>query len=166
MKCPYCGSLEDKVVDSRSVREGAAIRRRRECLECGKRFTTYEYIEHSPVLVIKRDGKRDEFQRDKLLNGIIASCHKRPVSAEQIEEAVDRIEGEILTMGKTEISSIEIGEIVMKFLRTLDEVAYVRFASVYREFRDVDEFEEILDELETLRQREALKDAQLPIFDK
>lgn len=164
MKCPYCGSQEDRVVDSRSVRDGAAIRRRRECVECGKRYTTYEYIEQMPILVVKRDGSREEFQREKLEHGIREACHKRPVSAEDIENALERILGEILAIGKSEIRSVEIGETVMKYLRSLDEVAYVRFASIYRKFRDVEEFEETLAELEQLRQREALKEAQLPIF--
>ncbi len=165
MRCPYCGALEDRVVDSRMIRDGRAIRRRRECTACGKRFTTYEYIESSPILVVKRDGRREEFQREKLLHGIRAACHKRAVSAEEIENTVERIVGEILALGKSEISSLEIGEIVMRHLRRLDEVAYVRFASVYRKFKDVEEFEQILHELEVLKRRDALKDAQLPIFD-
>ena len=165
MRCPFCASLEDKVIDSRVIRDGRAIRRRRECLSCGKRFTTYEYIESSPILVVKRDGKREEFQREKLEHGIREACHKRPVSAEQIEETVEKIVGEILALGKSEVQSVEIGEIVMKYLRSLDEVAYVRFASIYREFKDVAEFEDALKELEKFRQIEALKDAQLPIFD-
>ncbi|RKZ34634.1 transcriptional regulator NrdR [bacterium] len=165
MKCPFCNSLEDKVVDSRLVRDGKAIRRRRECLECGQRYTTYEYIEQSPILVIKRDGRREEFQREKLLNGIRQACHKRPVPAEQVEEIVDKIEAEILARGENEISSVDIGIIVMKYLHTLDEVAYVRFASVYREFKDVEEFEDILKEVERLRNLEAVKNAQLPIFE-
>ncbi|MCD6594460.1 transcriptional repressor NrdR [bacterium] len=165
MRCPFCNSLEDKVVDSRLVKDGKVIRRRRECFDCGKRFTTYEYIEQSPILVIKRDGKREEFQRDKLLNGLREACHKRPVPAEDIENIVDKIESEILVNGKKEIFSVEIGKIVMKYLRTLDEVAYVRFASVYREFKDVEEFEDILGELDRLRQLEALKGSELPFFD-
>ncbi len=164
MRCPYCGSQEDRVVDSRSVRDGTAIRRRRECANCGKRFTTYEYIEQSPILVVKRDGSREEFQREKLAHGIREACHKRPVSAESIDEIVEKIVSEILSMGKPEVLSVEIGEIVMKHLRSLDEVAYVRFASVYRKFKDVEEFESILAELERLRPLEAVKDAQLPIF--
>ncbi len=165
MRCPFCGSLEDKVVDSRLVRDGRAIRRRRECLACGRRFTTYEYIEQSPILVIKRDGRREQYQREKLVRGIKEACHKRPVSAEQIEELVDKIEGEIFARGVSEISSLDIGEIVMKYLHTLDEVAYVRFASVYRKFKDIAEFEDILREVERLREAEALKEAQLPMFD-
>ncbi len=163
MKCPYCNAVEDKVVDSRSTKDGSAIRRRRECLSCKRRFTTYEYIETVPILVVKRDGKREEFARSKLERGIVASCHKRPVSADQIEQIVDRIEQEILSSEKSEIASVEIGDIVMRYLRNLDEVAYVRFASVYREFRDVGEFERILTELEKIKEREALKDAQLPL---
>lgn len=164
MRCPYCGSQEDRVVDTRSVRDGEAIRRRRECANCGKRFTTYEYIERSPILVVKRDGKREEFQREKLAHGIREACHKRPISAQEIESTVERIVGEILAMSKPEVLSIEIGEIVMKHLRTLDEVAYVRFASIYREFKDVEEFEETLAELERLRSAEILREAQLPMF--
>ena len=164
MRCPYCGSQEDRVVDTRSVRDGEAIRRRRECANCGKRFTTYEYIERSPILVVKRDGKREEFQREKLAHGIREACHKRPISAQKIESTVGRIVGEILAMSKPEVLSIEIGEIVMKHLRTLDEVAYVRFASIYREFKDVEEFEETLAELERLRSAEILREAQLPMF--
>ena len=165
MRCPFCGSLEDRVVDSRLVRDGRAIRRRRECLACGRRFTTYEYIEKFPILVVKRDGKREQYQREKLVRGIKEACHKRPISAEQIEELVDKIESEIFARGVSEISSLEIGEIVMNYLHTLDEVAYVRFASVYRKFKDIDEFEDILREVEKLREREALREAQLPIFE-
>ena len=165
MRCPFCASLEDKVIDSRTIHDGNAIRRRRECLSCGKRFTTYEYIEQSPILVVKRDGKREEFQREKLEHGIREACHKRSVSAQQIEDAAEKIVGEILAMGKPEVKSVEIGEIVMRYLRSLDEVAYVRFASIYREFKDVEEFEITLEELERLRKMEALKNAQLPMFD-
>ena len=163
MKCPFCGSLDDKVIDSRTIRDGKVIRRRRECLSCGKRFTTYEYIEQSPLLVIKRDGSREEFQREKLVRGIRIACRKRPVSAEKIEQLVDKIESEILAMGVSEISSLKIGELVMQNLRKLDEVAYVRFASVYREFKDIEEFQQLLEELEKIRKWEALKDAQLPL---
>ena len=165
MKCPYCSSLSDKVVDSRSVKDGEATRRRRECLECGRRFTTYEYIECSPILVIKRDSKREEFHREKLAHGIREACHKRPVPAIEIENTIEKIISEIFALETSEVSSVQIGEIVMNHLSNLDEVAYVRFASVYREFKDVEEFEHILIELERLRKLEALKDARLPIFE-
>ncbi len=147
MKCPYCGSDENKVIDSRIVKEGKAIRRRRECLKCGKRFTTYEYIEKSPVMVIKRDGRREPFDRAKLLNGIITACHKRPVPREKIEELVDEIESVISDLGKLEVPSREIGEEVIKRLKFIDEVSYVRFASVYRDFKDKNEFFEELKKL-------------------
>lgn len=147
MKCPYCGSDENKVIDSRIVKEGKAVRRRRECLKCGKRFTTYEYIEKSPVMVIKRDGRREPFDRAKLLNGIITACHKRPVPREKIEELVDEIESAISDLGKLEVPSREIGEEVIKRLKFIDEVSYVRFASVYRDFKDKNEFFEELKKL-------------------
>ncbi|RKZ21410.1 transcriptional regulator NrdR [bacterium] len=140
MKCPYCGYDEDRVVDTRVIKDGTAIRRRRECLRCKRRFTTYEYIEKTPLIVIKRDGRREPFEREKLLQGIRIACRKRPVSEDKIEEMVDEIEQALWELGKTEVSSREIGKEVMKRLRKLDEVAYVRFASVYREFKDVEEF--------------------------
>lgn len=143
--------MEDKVVDSRIIKNGTVIRRRRECLSCGKRFTSHEYIETMPIIVVKRDGSREEFQREKLLKGVRSACHKRPVSAERIEQLVDQVETEIIQSGESEVSSLKIGEKVMQKIHQLDEVAYVRFASVYREFRDVTEFEEILAELERLR---------------
>ena len=140
MKCPYCGYDEDRVVDTRVIKDGTAIRRRRECLRCKRRFTTYEYIEKTPLIVIKRDGRREPFEREKLLQGIRIACRKRPVSEDKIEEMVDEIEQALWELGKTEVSSREIGKEVIKRLRKLDEVAYVRFASVYREFKDVEEF--------------------------
>ncbi len=163
MKCPYCGELDDHVVDYRLVRDGLAIRRRRECQSCKKRFTTYEYIERSPLLIIKRNGNRENYQREKLLKGIRDACHKRVISADSIDNLVDDIEAEIFSLGMSEVPSIKIGVIVMDYLRKLDEVAYVRFASVYREFKDVEEFKEILVELNNLKQLEALREAQLPI---
>jgi transcriptional repressor NrdR len=140
MKCPFCGHEEDKVVDSRSSKEGQAVRRRRECLQCEKRFTTYEYIETVPLAIIKNDQRREPYERDKLLHGILSACKKRPISREQIDEIVDRIEEQAQKLSKTEIPSSEIGKFVMDELYKLDDVAYVRFASVYRKFKDKGEF--------------------------
>jgi transcriptional repressor NrdR len=140
MRCPYCGYEEDKVVDSRSSKEGQAVRRRRECLKCEKRFTTYEYIETVPLTVIKNDQRREPFERQKLLAGIMSACKKRPVSREQVDGIIDRIEDELQKSSKSEIPSTDIGKLVMSELYKLDEVAYVRFASVYRQFKDKDEF--------------------------
>ncbi len=140
MKCPYCGHKEDKVVDSRSTLEESAIRRRRECLKCGKRFTTYEYIEEVSLLVIKKDGSRQPFDRKKILAGIMRACEKRPVSMEKMEETVTQVERQIQKKYDREVSSAKIGEMVVDKLRSLDEVAYVRFASVYRQFKDVSQF--------------------------
>lgn len=144
MKCPFCGYLEDKVVDSRPTDEGVVIRRRRECLGCGERFTTYEKVETMQLIVIKKDGIRQPFDRQKLINGVIKSCEKRPVSVDQIEALVDDIEKQLLNTMRKEVTSVEIGEILMRKLKELDQVAYVRFASVYREFKDVDTFMEEL----------------------
>lgn len=145
MKCPFCGYDDSKVLDTRPTDEGYTIRRRRECLKCQKRFTTYEKIEQSPIMVIKKDGNRQAFDREKIIRGMIKSCEKRPVSAADIEEAVNNIEKKIENSMKKEISSLEIGEMVMNELKDLDEVSYVRFASVYREFKDLQSF---VDELE------------------
>lgn len=145
MKCPFCGYDDSKVLDTRPTDEGYTIRRRRECLKCQKRFTTYEKIEQSPVMVIKKDGNRQAFDRDKIVRGMIKSCEKRPVSADEIEEAVNNIEKKIENSMRREITSLEIGEMVMDELKYLDEVSYVRFASVYREFKDLQSF---VDELE------------------
>ena len=147
MKCPYCGFIEDKVIDSRPTEESAAIRRRRECSKCLKRFTTYEKVESVPLMVIKKDKTRQTFNREKLLNGLLRACEKRPVSIDVLEKMVDEIEGQILNSLKREITSQEIGEMVMARLKDLDEVAYVRFASVYRQFRDINTF---MDELHKL----------------
>jgi transcriptional repressor NrdR len=147
VRCPYCGHDEDKVIDSRPAEEGAAIRRRRECLNCGNRFTTYEKIETLPLMVIKKDGSRQPFNRDKLIAGILKSCEKRPVSTEQVETLVDSIENRYQNNLKREVSSREIGECVMKGLKEIDEVAYVRFASVYRQFKDVSSFLHELNEI-------------------
>jgi len=140
MKCPACGHDEDKVVDSRTTKEGEAIRRRRECLQCGKRFTTYEYIERAPLFVVKKDGRREQYDRTKLLTGLTRACEKRPVSREQIEHLLDEVEGVIFGKFKTEVKSSELGNEVIERLQVLDEVAYVRFASVYRQFKDINQF--------------------------
>ena len=147
MRCPYCGASEDKVVDSRSSREGRAIRRRRECLTCAKRFTTYEYVEEPSLTVIKSDGRREPFTRQKLLNSIKIACNKRPIASDQIEAMVEDIESGIYRLPDSEISTKHIGQMVMDKLRQADEVAYVRFASVYRQFRDTTEFMEELRKL-------------------
>ena len=140
MKCPYCGYLESKVVDSRPADEGTSIRRRRECLACHKRFTTYETMESLPLMVIKKDGSRQSFDRGKVMGGLIRACEKRPVSYQALEGTVAEIEQVLQNQMDREISSAKIGELVMERLKTLDEVAYVRFASVYREFKDIDTF--------------------------
>ena len=150
MKCPFCSYFESKVIDSRPTDEGQAIRRRRECIKCGKRFTTYEKIEEIPLIVVKKDGNRQSYDRNKLLNGIIKACEKRPVSINTIERIVDDIEKNLYNSLQKEIKSEEIGEMVMNSLKDIDEVAYVRFASVYRQFKDLNSFMEelkkILDE--------------------
>ena len=140
MKCPYCSFEESKVIDSRPTDEGERIRRRRECLNCQKRFTTYEIIESLPIIVIKKDKSREPFNREKVLNGIMRACEKRPVSLDTIEKIVDDIEASISNSLDREVSSEKIGELVMKKLSEIDEVAYVRFASVYRQFRDINTF--------------------------
>ena len=140
MKCMFCGCLESKVVDSRSTDDGTIIRRRRECLNCGKRFTTYETVENTPILVVKTNGNRQPFDPGKIKNGIITACEKRPVPVSKIDELVDDIQKRIYNSMAQEISSKEIGEMVMQGLKGLDEVAYVRFASVYRSFTDVSSF--------------------------
>ena len=147
MKCPFCGHDEDRVIDSRPAEDGAAIRRRRECIGCGARFTTYEKIETLPLLVVKKDGTREPFNRDKLLNGLLKACEKRPVSNEQLMELLTFVEGQVQNAFNREISSRDIGELVMKKLKEIDEVAYVRFASVYRQFKDVNSFLEELNEM-------------------
>ncbi|MCM8757770.1 MAG: transcriptional regulator NrdR [Candidatus Omnitrophica bacterium] len=144
MKCPHCGYKEDKVIDSRSTARGTAIRRRRECLKCGKRFTTYEYIEETWLMVVKKDGRREPFDRKKILTGIMKACEKRPISLEKMEEIVKSVEHTIQRTADQEVSSRRIGELVMEKLKALDDVAYVRFASVYRQFQDVGQFMEEL----------------------
>lgn len=147
MKCPICGYTESKVIDSRPSEEGSSIRRRRECLSCQNRFTTYEKIETLPLLVVKKDKTRELFDKNKLLSGIIKACHKRPVTMEQMEEVASDIEAELQNSLSKEISSQSIGVLVMDKLKSLDPVAYVRFASVYREFKDLDTFMRELEEL-------------------
>ena len=147
MKCPFCGNNDSKVIDSRPTEDNQRIRRRRECMSCQKRFTTFETVEITPITVIKKDGSMQAFNRDKILSGMIKSCEKRPVSIQDLEKATDNIEYRLVTSLKTEVSSIEIGEMVMEELKKLDEVAYVRFASVYRQFSDINTFFEELSEL-------------------
>jgi len=147
MKCPYCGYEESKVIDSRPADEGERIRRRRECLKCGKRFTTHEVIETVPIVVVKRDKSREVFDRAKLTAGILRACEKRPVSIQQIEKMVDNIEAKLQSSLDREVSSMTIGELTMEQLKSVDEVAYVRFASVYRQFKDINTFMEELNKL-------------------
>jgi transcriptional repressor NrdR len=147
VKCPFCDEIVDKVVDSRMAKEGQVIRRRRECLSCKRRYTTYERVEESLPMVAKKDTRREPFDRVKILNGLKKACEKRPISVATIEAVTDRIEKRVQEMGETEVPSRIVGEEVMKELHDLDQVAYVRFASVYREFKDIDQF---MDELKTL----------------
>ena len=147
MKCPFCGYSESKVIDSRPAEEGTTIRRRRECLSCQRRFTTYEIVERMPLVVIKRDGSRQTFDRVKLINGMVRACEKRPVSLSQLESIADDIEQELQSSLEREVSTVAIGEMVMSRLKDVDEVAYVRFASVYRSFKDINTF---MDELAKL----------------
>ena len=147
MKCPFCGDDNTRVIDSRSADDNEAIRRRRQCDECGKRFTTYEKVETIPLIVIKKDKNRETYDRSKIESGVVRSCHKRPVSVDQIEACVDEIENKIFNLGVREIESEKIGEIVMDQIRDLDQVAYVRFASVYRQFKDADTFRSELKKL-------------------
>lgn len=140
MKCPFCGHLDDKVVDSRESREGFVIRRRRECVSCERRFTTYERIDEIPYMVVKKDGRRERFERAKVIAGLLKACEKRPVGVTTLEAVANRVEAMLQERPDKEMSTEEVGELVMEELRTLDKVAYVRFASVYRHFRDIDEF--------------------------
>ncbi|MFC1667062.1 transcriptional regulator NrdR [Candidatus Omnitrophota bacterium] len=140
MKCPFCGHKEDKVIDSRSSEEGRSIRRRRECLKCRRRFTTYEHIEEASLMVIKKDGRREAFDRKKILAGIKKACEKRPISTQQLEELADKIEYTLQSKFEKEVEASQVGESVMELLYDLDEVAYVRFASVYRQFKDINQF--------------------------
>ena len=147
MRCPYCGADESKVIDSRPTEDGEKIRRRRECEECKRRFTTYEKVETIPLIVIKKDMNREQYDRSKIETGILRACHKRPVSAEKINEMVNKVETELFNGEEREIPSSVIGEKVMHYLKDLDQVAYVRFASIYREFKDVNTF---MDELKKM----------------
>ena len=147
MKCPYCGHLGDKVVDSRESKEGEVIRRRRECLDCNRRFTSYERIDEIPYMVVKKDGRRERFERQKLVGGLLKACEKRPVRMSALESVADRIEAALQDRPEREISTEEVGAFVMQELKQLDKVAFVRFASVYRNFRDLDEFTNELNEL-------------------
>ncbi len=140
MRCPYCNNNENKVTDSRETAEGLAIRRRRECINCGKRFTTYEYVERTPLMVIKKDGRREPFNRQKILNGLLKACEKRPISVEKLEDIITKIEAQLQKKFEQEVESPYIGELVMEKLAGLDDVAYVRFASVYRQFKDINQF--------------------------
>lgn len=142
MKCPYCGYIESKVVDSRSTEDNMSIRRRRECLKCSKRYTTYEKVENIPILVIKKNMNREYFDRTKIINGLIKACQKRPISRQQIESIADEIEKKISNQMLTEVNSEYIGEMIMENLKNIDEVSYVRFASVYRQFKDINTFME------------------------
>lgn len=167
MRCPFCSGTEDRVVDSRTSREGRAVRRRRECMSCGRRFTTYEYVEERPVHILKRDGATEKYDREKLVRSIRLSSAKRPISLEEIEAMADRIEDELSRAGQDEIESRQLGELVMEQLKSKDYVAYVRYASVYRNFQDLDEFYEELRDLTARRARAALRLSQteLPLFD-
>lgn len=147
MKCPYCSNPDTRVIDSRPAEDGTSIRRRRSCDACGKRFTTYEKVETIPLIIIKKDNNREQYSRRKIENGVLRACYKRPVSAKEIEQVVDRIETKVFSLEEKEIPSSVIGELVMDELKDLDEVAYVRFASVYREFKDVNTF---MDELKKI----------------
>ena len=147
MKCTFCGFIEDKVIDSRSSNEDKSVRRRRECLKCKRRFTTYEYIEAVPLILIKKDGRREAFDRNKIISGILKACEKRPVSMEKVEAIVDKVEKELQKSFDKEVKAQVIGELVMEHLHKLDEVAYVRFASVYRQFKDINHFMKELKDL-------------------
>lgn len=149
MRCPFCGYIDSKVIDSRPTDENSTIRRRRECLQCKKRFTTYEKIEKVPIIIVKKDGTRQSYDRDKILNGLIRACEKRPVSLDTLEKSVDNIEKAIYNSMDKEISSMDIGNLVMEELKKIDQVAYVRFASVYREFKDIDTF---MKELQSIKE--------------
>ncbi len=147
MKCPFCGFENDKVVDSRESKEGESIRRRRECLKCEKRFTTYERIDEIPYMVVKKDGRREKFERQKILNGVLRSCEKRPISMGKMEQIVNEVEQFVVDSPERERTASEIGELIMDRLKQIDKVAYIRFASVYRDFKDVDEFRAELERL-------------------
>ena len=156
MRCPYCTKIDNKVIDSRLSKDGRTIRRRRECIDCGRRFTTYEKLEEVLPMVIKKDGRREPFNRDKITEGIKKACQKRPVSITKIEDFVDSLEVHFQELGKKEIESKEVGEMVINSLKEWDEVAYVRFASVYRQFRDINEFMEELEGILRARKEQPL----------
>ncbi len=153
MKCPYCNGVESKVIDSRPTEDGERIRRRRECLFCGRRFTTYEVVETVPIIVIKKDSSRQEFDRQKLLGGMLRACEKRPVSYQMLEDAVENIEQELRSGFEQEVTSVHIGELAMRQLKQIDEVAYIRFVSVYRDFKDINSFMQELRELLNQKQQ-------------
>lgn len=153
MKCPFCAYAESKVIDSRAIEDNSAIRRRRECLSCGKRYTTYEKVEDIPILVVKKDDSRENFDKNKIITGLIRACQKRPVSRSQIEDIASDIERTISNKMISEISTSEIGEMVMAHLKDIDEVAYVRFASVYRQFKDINTF---MEEIKNLMNKEEI----------
>jgi len=148
MKCPYCNYEETQVIDTRETENLEATRRRRECLKCSKRFTTYERVEEADIIVVKKDGRRERFERKKLLDGILKACEKRNIPLEKIEKVVDEVESDLRKRDSVEVESMAIGEIAMKKLKTLDKIAYIRFASVYREFEDIERFEEELEKLQ------------------
>lgn len=151
MNCPFCGFLQDRVIDSRESKEGDAVRRRRQCLSCERRFTTYERIDEIPYMVVKKDGRREKFDRQKVLTGLIKACEKRPVGMGKLAEIVDEVEGRLLESAEREMPTTEIGEMLMERLRGLDKIAYVRFASVYRDFQDVEAFLSEIKELVRLK---------------
>lgn len=161
MQCPFCGSINSRVIDTRSAEGG--IRRRRECEDCERRFTTYERVAPLRLRVVKRDGRRESFERDKIIAGVQIACAKRPVSTEKIEELVSGIESELYHRGSREVTSREIGEMVMHNLRKLDEVAYIRFATIYRQFRDVEELADEIESLQERRLREAILKSQMKL---
>ncbi|HUK66968.1 MAG TPA: transcriptional regulator NrdR [Anaeromyxobacteraceae bacterium] len=163
MRCPYCGHLEDRVVDSREAQEGQATRRRRECLACGRRFTTYERVEEVLPQVVKKDGRREAFDRRKIVEGLSRACQKRPISREQIEDLASQVERRIQELGEREVRSATVGEAVMERLRELDPVAYVRFASVYRAFEDVGEFMSELEGLAARKPATSGPEGRLPV---
>ena len=152
MKCPYCYHPESKVIDSRPADDGLRIRRRRECIECGKRFTTYESVETQPLIIIKRDKSRQVFDRNKLLSGMLRACEKRPVSLQTLETAIDEIESQLQNSFEREVTSVQIGEMALEKLRYIDEIAYVRFASVYRDFKDIESFMDALTHLKNTKE--------------
>src|SRR6476469_8613164 len=152
MRCPFCGHIEDKVVDSREAKDGDSIRRRRECLECGRRFTSYERIDEIPYMVVKKDGSRERFERQKVIAGLLKACEKRPVSIAQVEAITDRVDASLHDRPEKENATAEVGQAVMDELKQLDKVAYVRFASVYRHYRDIGEFMNVLKDLLNTRE--------------